>query len=218
MMSDRFFFPDGWSALCLRELCSRLWTSDRSYPCSAKAWSSLFVGTAEPRTHFEEGHGEICFGSCISPSKALSLWFCYRISKLDCVVAPFLWWWEGLQRAYGTHDVLHKCTVQCWEMARTVPNQSCQKRCPKWEYESITMCLLSLFLIYLQKKRKQPCSKPLLAKSTQSSCISVWLVDLFNQSKFWVWSVIRRFLHWHFLSISKIPVLRKSWQWPACSK
>lgn len=94
------------------------------------------------------------------------------LSKFDCVVAPFLWWWRSLQRENWTRYMLHRCATHCWEMARAAPNQSCQKTCPRWECESITVS--SLFNPHISpERRKQPCSKLLLAKSIVSPCVSV---------------------------------------------
>lgn len=51
---------------------------------------SLFAGTMEPRTHFEECCGQIHFSTS---SEALPLGFrmvSHILSKLDCVVTPSL--------------------------------------------------------------------------------------------------------------------------------
>lgn len=109
----------------------------------------LFVGTMEPRTHFEECCGWIHFRMS---SDALPLGLkivSHILSKLDCVVTPFLCWWRSLQKAYWACYILHICAIHCWEMVRAVPNWSC----PKWECESITVS--SLFNPHMSQKKKK---------------------------------------------------------------
>lgn len=144
-------------ALCLRDFCSRLQMSGRSYPRITKPRSSLFVGMTEARTHFEESHGQICFGSnffCLGGGsnylKQLLSGFntiSHILSKLDCVVAPFLWW---------------RGSLHFWEMARAVPNGSCQKRCPKRQCDSITV--FSLLSSYISRKNKTALIQTSLSK------------------------------------------------------
>lgn len=116
---------------------------------------SLFAGTMEPRTHFEECCGQIHFSTS---SEALPLGFrmvSHILSKLDCVVTPSLCWWS-LQKAYWACYILPIWAIHCWEMVRAVPNWSC----PKWECESISVS--SLFNLHMSwERRKQPWSKPL---------------------------------------------------------
>lgn len=130
--------------LCLRA-CSRLRMSGWEYSHSAKVWSS--AGTTEPRTHFEECHGWIHFGTS---SDALPLGFkmvSHILPKLDCVVATFLCWWRSLQKAYWACYILHICAIHCWEMAGAVPNCSFLSGNVR-----ASLCLLSLSPTYLKKE------------------------------------------------------------------
>lgn len=210
-------------ALCLRA-CSRLWMSDWEYPHSAEVWSSVFRHNGAQNTFLKNGWIHFRMSS-----DALPLWFkmvCHMLSKLDSVVTPFLCWWS-LRKAYWACYILHMCAIHYWEMARSVPNWSC----PKWEHENITVPFL--FNPHMScDRRNQPCSKPLLAMpphplpptaapDTPGECCPPQPFSVTGrclQLKFWVWLVIQRFTHWHFLSISKLLVLQKNWQWSACLK
>lgn len=145
-------------ALCLRDFCSRLQMSGRSYPRITKPRSSLFVGMTEARTHFEESHGQICFGSnffCLGGGA--TIW-----SNSSQVLIPFLTFFPNLtvlwllfcggEEASTFGKWLELCQTAL--VRRGVLNGN------------VTASLSSLFYPHISPERiKQPWSKPLLANS-----------------------------------------------------
>lgn len=184
----------------------------------------LFSGTTEPRTRFWR-MVEFTSVCPLMPFLSGLKWFVTCFPSLTLLWLLFCA--DEVSRKPIEHVIYYTCAIHYWEMARSVPNWSC----PKWEHENITVPFL--FNPHMScDRRNQPCSKPLLAMSplplpptaapgTPGECCPPQPFSVTGrclQLKFWVWPVIQRFTHWHFLSISKLLVLQKNWQWSACLK